>query len=143
MNIKRLKKLQNLLLNAAKYKPVDIFYLGSWYEDSYDYTCPKDNMLTGHTCGTSACALGLACLDRQFQDEGLKLTPDTEHPWLGPSPEFEGKKAFEAGAAFFDISLRNSQCLFDPDQYEGSSEWDITPKMVADRIQELIDEHQA
>lgn len=134
MNIDRLKHLAHILDKAHEQKLVDHFYLGHWY-DGMDYTDPgSTNNFTGKHCGTSACALGLACLDPEFKAQGLHL----DYEW---DPSYEDNYSYGAGAEFFGISQEDSYYLFDPDQYEGLHAIRITPAMVAERVRELINGH--
>jgi hypothetical protein len=96
---------------------------------------PGFDMQTWH-CGTSACALGHACLDPKFRAEGLHLGD-------GALPMFEGAKGFVAGAEFFGISYRESKHLFGPTKYSiptrSGPNGKIMPRDVIRRIDILMD----
>lgn len=68
-------------------------------------------------CGTSGCALGWACHDREFQAQGLILTRGRHHR---PEPEFTDRRnqrvyrGYEAAMAFFDLPENAAFYLFHP-----------------------------
>jgi len=79
-------------------------------------------------CGTSACAVGFACLDPVFQAQGLKIR-DNE-------PKFQDFYSYSAAAKFFEITCTEVRYLFSPVDYGGYSK--IEPVDVIDRIRKLI-----
>jgi hypothetical protein len=84
-------------------------------------------------CGTSACAVGHACLSPVFTEQGLaydRITGD---------PLFEGRVAWPAVERFFDLSPDRAERLFADWRYENGV--DTTPEQVATRIEEFITEH--
>jgi hypothetical protein len=90
-------------------------------------------------CGTTCCALGWACLDPHFQEEGLYIRTDAD------VPTFEDEVGCKAAATFFDISFDQATRVFIPESYEPFFEElnlkrpeDIQPKHVIDRINELL-----
>lgn len=60
------------------------------------------------TCGTSACALGWAGLDRGFRRLGLKTNIRTGEV------VFEGNEDFSAAVEFFGLTYREATFLFTP-----------------------------
>ena len=67
-----------------------------------------------HSCGTTACAMGLAAISGRFKKEGLSLD-------LTGVPEMPGGYVgLGAAAELFTISLRDASLLFLPDAYEYS-----------------------
>ncbi len=83
-------------------------------------------------CGTSACAVGHACISPMIV--GQWLTYDS----VMPDPVFEGKVGWPAVERFFDLSTDEAEGLFGDWRYEGRS--DTTPEQVATRIEEFIAE---
>jgi hypothetical protein len=111
MNKTRLRELAKLLLKV----PAREFDMEHW------------------KCGTVACALGHAAQHPPFAAEGLTLEKNN---WANDtwSPAFEDHHGFEAGALFFDITPRQSEYLFCPDDYQGKAR----RRHVITRIEELI-----
>lgn len=122
-NIERLEMLRDLLLNLPERLPqVKEFNMTKWQ------------------CGTAACALGSACLYPLFNEQGLKLEDyfEYENRTTVMVPYYDGYNCYFAGAAFFDIPLEYSFFLFEPAEYPVDPA-KITPQMVADRVQKIID----
>ena len=149
MNIERLTKLAELLDTV----PPDRFNMDYW--GLTPRGGPEELNIV--ECGTSACALGWACSIPEFRAAGLRLRKhSTSIRYDHFSPEFKArseaypameviKEAFLAGAAFFDITLEESEWLFLPRRYEppGFDQDEdpplvITPADVAARIRTLI-----
>ena len=63
-----------------------------------------------HECSTVACALGHACLDSSFQEQGLRYD--------GVEPRFGDLGGFEAGCAFFGLNWKEVNWLFSSYDYE-------------------------
>ena len=104
MNKRRLLKLADLLEADAKNKRGLQFNLSEW-GTSLDYGSPASI-----SCGTTACAMGLAVLSGAFKRAGLSnFFPKGSS---GVSPVFrKGRKiyaGFEAAVALFDISHDDS-----------------------------------
>lgn len=99
------------------------------------------------SCGTSACALGLAALTKEFQDMGLSYkyqivtpqghTENTRGAWM--IPEYLGFHGLDAGAAFFGISTEDASYFFDPDQYDRTPTHAKGEILVAERIEAFLD----
>ncbi|HEX8894422.1 MAG TPA: hypothetical protein VF783_13920 [Terriglobales bacterium] len=111
MNKERLTQLSTLLRELSPTNPVG-FDQTRWY------------------CGTSADAIGHACLSRLFTDQGLRL----QHNGFDWEPTYEGMGGWEAVEAFFELSSAEAERLF----YEYPNPVDTTPADVADRIDELL-----
>ena len=79
-------------------------------------------------CGTSACAVGFACLDPIFQAQGLEIR-DNE-------PKFQDFYGYIAAYKFFEITHAEAMDLFCPLDYDGYGK--IEPVDVIDRIRTLI-----
>jgi hypothetical protein len=111
-------------------------------------------------CGSTACALGLACLDPWFQERGLVLVSsdgdiartlddlkrhpgkrlfpihrDPNNPDTGRDP-FDWPHEYNAGASFFGIKPWQARGLFDPEEY-GRGERN-SPQAVLNRVEELL-----
>ncbi|MCY1464232.1 hypothetical protein D9M71_822310 [compost metagenome] len=79
---------------ATRRGPDEHFDLDLWYDEG--------------TCGTTACAVGWACLDPWFNDQGLMLNRDT----IFEDPQFGELRQWEAVCAFFGISQGQAEHLF-------------------------------
>jgi hypothetical protein len=86
--------------------------------------------LTDWNCGTTACAVGWACLDPVFIEQGLTFDS------LRIAPEFMGNDGWYAVKTFFDITFDQSRKLFDIGYYEKGA--GTGPDEVADRIEAFI-----
>ena len=88
----------------------------------------KFNLHDWH-CGTSACAVGHACLNPVFMDQGLELT------YWG-APRFDARSSWDAVTHFFEIDREAAGHLFSDDAYKtgGNTE----PAAVADRIESFL-----
>ena len=137
---------QRLLTLATELEKPELpvpFDMENWYsrpctlEEELDENPNVTPLEAAHNCGTSACAVGLACLMPEFQKQGLTT--------LGGQPVYNGAKHWAAVGLFFDINMHMAHHLFDPEDYEGeadiydSSDYEkITPQMVAARIREVV-----
>jgi hypothetical protein len=94
---------------------------------------PEENQfnLEIWSCGTSACAVGWACVNPVFIEQGLKR----RHTG---APEFKGLTSWDAVEAFFEINLDESEHLFDYGTYPKFC--GTGPGEVADRIEAFIAE---
>ena len=101
--------------------------------DLTDWQSPSD-------CGFSACAIGHACLDKRFNDLGLKS------PIGLMTPMYQGVQSWDALQEFFGIAPDDLYFLFDIDEYQSSrkqpSAWakpneyfSPGPSIVAQRIE--------
>lgn len=86
-------------------------------------------------CGTSACALGVACTIPEFRDAGLHLECRRGEYY----PKFGEETTYGAAEKFFDITFDQTHFIFDPFYYRDVDGWAITPDMVADRINKVLD----
>lgn len=126
MNIDRLLKLADHLDKIYKTRKTRKrkFDISSWFN--------RRVSRQGGTCGTSACALGEACLLPSFRKQGLRL--DGEHPY------FDGNYNFRAGMVFFDLTELESSHLFSGGEYD-MPQGKINAKHVATRIRETVAEY--
>ncbi len=119
----RLGELKFLLDNYDEFfKEEKIeFDMGTWFQGALR-----------HGCGTSACALGAACLYPPFKKKGLHLS------YGGCWPKYAGAEqngGFDVGAAFFGLEFWESTLLLDPENYRLV---DVKPHHVSRRVEKLI-----
>lgn len=163
MHKDRLLKLVDLLERDAKNPEGVRFDLGTWAAPSEKferfrgiYFAADDLGVDGDegrsnvpvspdklpkvSCGTTACALGLAMLSGEFAEWGLGGSADVEGSGdVQLNPSCNGEYGFAAGAELFGISEADSMYLFDPPSYG-----DDTPReaegelLVAQRIRDFV-----
>lgn len=91
------------------------FDMGVWgYHDGRHKPGVKDNF-----CGTAACALGHAAMDKEFRADGLKLTftkidKEDGGGWKG-DVSFHGEHGENAGAAFFGLTSDEARVFLNSD----------------------------
>lgn len=93
----------------------------------------------GRNCGTTGCAVGLACLLPEFREEGLSAVYNSYLDGLVPT--FSKFAGFDAVTMFFGISARDAQDLFHSDSYriwKGAE----AERAVAKKIRRLLSEQQ-
>jgi hypothetical protein len=89
----------------------------------------------GH-CGTSACAVGIACMDPVLKAEGLHLGETPHGVYLVPM--FEGFVGFDAAREFFGLGhFSDALRLFDGDEYPTPDDVEISE--VIERIEETLE----
>jgi len=137
MNIERLTKLAELLDKVAlERRP---FNLSVWVHKTQDlcFMDVKDTAVASglsedevehHECGTVACAVGYACLDPWFNEQGLRAYEDL--------PSYRYSSGWDAVEDFFGIYYEEARHLFSPDSYTGEEE--TRAEEVAARIREFI-----
>lgn len=91
------------------------------------------------SCGTSACAMGLAAISGEFQAEGLgfEYMGGTRNYTIIPTLTENGVargSGFLAAAHLFGITLGAAEYLFDPENYDECPVGAEGEKEVADRI---------
>ena len=96
-------------------------------------------------CGTSACALGWAALNPEFNKLGLKMEwyrtvysdlKETQR-FIG-SVVYKGDSDFDAAAEFFGIDDESANYLFDPWEYDYDVN-EIAREVVSARIREFVE----
>lgn len=92
------------------------------------------------TCGTTACALGLAMLSGEFTEWGLggsaEILGDNE---VQLAPSCNDETGFNAGAELFGITYHDSEYLFDPSSYGGDTPREAEGELlVAQRIRDFV-----
>lgn len=120
MNIERLQRLCGILEKV----PPENFEMDCWRG----------------RCGTEACAVGWACLDKDFNKEGLHLD-NVATAGNAPvfCPEFGPFNGWDAVTEFFQLTMREALYLF---LFGGCGGTDVFKKVdpsdVIERIQEAI-----
>lgn len=144
MNIDRLQRLITLLRDI----PDEDFDIRFWYNnidlDAIPDNVDDDDILKANraakvvTCDTTACALGWAALDPQFNREGLvPLICDGD---LIPHFIDTGGQGAHAAAKFFDITDTDALRLFGGEYRRALDEYrPTTADDVADAIEYLIE----
>lgn len=94
---------------------------------------PRFDMEVWYKCGTTACAVGHACLNPWFRRRGLKLGEKNNLEYA--EPEYRGDTEKWAAAAFFNIGLDEAEYLFYPDRYPNSHR---SARYVAKRIRSFV-----
>lgn len=135
MNIERLTRLAELLEVPPSLRPprTPQFSLRGWYSQGTGHT-DED---TDSSCGTTACAVGLACLDSWFNAQGLHLSDDG-FPSMGDGRE-DGWSVVEE---FFDLhDGYTAHYLFSDESYidKVTGARGIASRLdVAERIREVL-----
>ena len=127
MNKRRLLKLADLLEANAKNPKGARFNLKRW-----GVVTDTRNPVS---CGTTACAMGLAVASGAFKSAGLKSNFNDGDLY----PRHNGKSGFGAATSLFDISYIDANHLFCPDCYpinklEGAN----AERYVAKRIRDFV-----
>lgn len=89
--------------------------------------------LSSWHCGTTACAVGHACLNPKFQEQGLKLVPSRSDGFI---PSYAGNTGWEAVRSFFGLGAEEDDYLFFAWEYPKGSQ--TTAAEVADRIEDFL-----
>lgn len=110
MNVEALERLANVVLPQVP-------------DENFD--------LKGWECGTVKCAVGWACVDPWFNDQGLYFKPDYDEDLI---PVYKDKTNWKAIKEFFNIDLDTSLYLFSEDTYKTSP----SKQDVINRINEVL-----
>jgi hypothetical protein len=139
MHSDRLLKLAELL-EADAANPVGIqFDLGVWGEADSDQPVSL-------SCGTQACAMGLAVLSGAFEQYGLLNGANVPYliiPEMVAIPGFTNPVGFAAAERLFGILYDDAVRLFSPDYYAGVTVGAEGELVVASRIREFVADNQA
>lgn len=94
---------------------------------------------TVNHCRTASCAVGHACLDPEFQRQGLEISrlDDNAHINFWSQPCYKGYLGMYAASGFFQIPIAAAWWIFDPSQYPSHPV--VYPQMVIDRLVGLRD----
>ena len=134
MNRERLKRLA-MLLDDYRDKNMPRFDLQSW---GISETQRGGFLwLRQHTCGTAACAVGLACGSGVFSGEGLTYSSDKNG---GLTPIFGELEGWNAVKSFFDVDQEQAVRLFAEHSY-AVTEGEAAAQAVAARIRQMIAPH--
>ena len=87
-------------------------------------------------CGTTACAVGHACVTAAFTNQGLGLRGNARGKMM---PAFAGEVEWDAVCEFFEIGDGNAEHLFAANRYISGG--NTAPAEVADRIESFLAEH--
>jgi hypothetical protein len=120
------ERLQHLI-TVLQGVPAEQFTLSTWREN--------------RDCGTVACAIGWACLDPVFIEQGLTLVYE-QSQYGGNAAAFQPRLAgtedwltgFDVASQFFDITLQESLNLFSSGSYGRNP---TTADVIA-RIEKLL-----
>jgi hypothetical protein len=134
MNRERLRRLA-MLLDTYRDTGMPRFDLQSW-------GISKSRRggflwLRQHTCGTAACAVGLACGSGVFAGEGLTYSSDSNG---GLTPMFGELEGWIAVKSFFDLEQDQAVRLFAEHSY-AVTQGEAAAQAVAARIRETIAPH--
>ena len=138
MNKRRLLKLADLLEADAKNKNGVKFDLGGWGH-SIGREAP-----VSVSCGTTACAMGLAVLSGAFEKDGLRNNFGPEARSIVPELIATGRRrkrlcGFEAVDALFDLTDKQSSWLFIDESYPPSKRAGARgERAVAKRIRAFV-----
>jgi hypothetical protein len=124
MQADRLLKLAEYLRTVDKRK----FDLDTWGE------VVRDKETGELKCGTTACAVGHACFNPDFRDEGLGISAFYLKDG-GIVPTFNGYYGPYAVSIFFDIDAIQTNHLFYADSYKYGRRG---PRSVANRIESFV-----
>lgn len=131
MNRERLKRLASLL-DGYRERNLPRFDLQSWGVSATQRT--GFLWLRRHTCGTAACAVGLACGSGIFVGEGLAYSSDENG---GLTPTFGKLEGWNAVKSFFDLDQDQAVRLFAEHSY-AVTEGEAAAQAVAARIRATI-----
>ena len=134
MNRERLKRLA-MLLDDYRDKNMPRFDLQSW--GTSETQRGGFLLLRQHTCGTAACAVGLACGSGVFSVEGLTYSSDKNG---GLTPIFGELEGWNAVKSFFDVDQDQAVRLFAEHSY-AVTEGEAAAQAVAARIRQMIAAH--
>ena len=126
MHKKRLLKLADLLEADAKNKKGIKFDMGTWGVTEYG------NL----SCGTQACAMGLAALSGAFKRQGLRA----EIYFGDVTVHFGEYEGFAAASELFGISGGDACWLFSSSYYDGAMIGAKAECIVAKRIRAFVAE---
>lgn len=132
MNKKRLLKLADLLEADAKNKKGIKFSIGTWGE--------ADGKVLSLSCNTTACALGLAALSRNFRSAGLEPRAIKYETWVELGMRWKGRavRPLVAARRLFDISREDAAFLFMPGAYSGEMHGALGERTVAKRLRDFV-----
>lgn len=90
------------------------------------------------SCGTTACAMGLAVISGAFSKEGLKNEFKNKPRKVAPVMP-DGSTGYGAAAALFDIDYCEADYLFSPTAYRDEVIGARGERLVARRIRKFVE----
>jgi len=130
---RRLLKLADMLEADAKNKKGMKFDIGT-----VGYTCDETTKPT-LSCGTTACAMGLAAISGKFKRAGLSYSFQGDHMSISTTMYGTVVSYIDAAIQLFDISFLEAGLLFSPGHYpDDKSEGAKGEREVAKRIRRLV-----
>ena|SRR6185312_8885744 len=141
MNKRRLLKLADLLEADAKNLKGISFDLMTWARpsESIDGSYRTKLEKVPVDCGTSACAVGLACISGAFRRSGLSYVYKRWNEGFYLIPQFGTEGGMKAVQSFFGIDRRSADFLFASDNYpEGKRQGAAAERFVARRIRDFV-----
>lgn len=140
MNKKRLLKLADLLEADAKKKKGVKFNLSLW--GKVDVIDPDQVPKTVKVdCGTTACAIGLACISGAFKRAGLRAVTVSKNATGGNNikPAFGQYREWSAVQEFFGLNFDALRFLFTNAWYDHENmDGARGEKIVAKRIRDFV-----
>lgn len=141
MHKRRLLKLADLLEADAKNEQGVKFDLGSWGRVS--------NTEQVVSCGTAACAAGLAAISGAFKKDGLGYRIDpyefmdgTRSIEITLNGECESNNKYDGSflnsKKFFGLSVAEAEFIFTPNAYEATPRRSEGEILVAKRIRDFV-----
>lgn len=114
VGLSRLSRLAKLLRQDAANPEGVKFDLGTWgFENNpvslYELKDEYNSYIPKVSCGTTACAIGLAVVSGIFAKDGLKNAALYTHKI---TPGYKNKRSFEAVQIFFGITNRQAANFF-------------------------------
>lgn len=135
MNELHKQRIRHLIALLRVRKP-EKFVIVDWFDENWiEQNYPKKPL----SCKTPACAMGLACLDPEFNRQGLTavdrngiITPVHNNSDTGDSVVGN-----DIAQSFFGIEKNASEFIFFEIGYQRDPD-NITPDMVADKLERLL-----
>jgi len=138
VNKRRLLKLADLLEADAKNKKGIKFDLGTWgYTNNSNYFT-DDAPDPAISCGTTACALGLAALSGKFKRCGLTAKVSYRINGKNISIHLGRCEGLSAANRLFDIPMKVSEWLFLESGYGTNVDGAKGERAVAKRIRDFV-----
>ena len=129
--VKRLTKLADYMEKLPK-SANKHFHMGTWFNhnsEEHDHKFGENITLRDlHKCGTTACALGWACMIPAFHKAGLRLLASDNVSWVGHINAFD----------FFEPTPSDRLLEVAANLFGGA---DKTPKQWAKRCRQFIREN--
>jgi hypothetical protein len=165
MNIPRLLRLKAIMeavsrIDNSPGEENRLFSIDRWMTSAGDIKLNNEGCVSSdytlETCGAVCCVLGWAAIDPVMAEEGLRMSPFAIENKAVQFTNTDGNfgVGFEAGVLFFEITMKQSQYLFDPDAYlhdantldEDGAELhdgdDVAPSHTIARIQRVLDGYE-